>query len=198
MHTHVIRPSLVTSISTSKRACERGTATFSRLEQREKKRQRPDEYRFNLWDQDGRIHVRRYAGKQCLPECVIERHSGLTPGVMAWSIPGAIFQQDSARPHVSKTVRDFCSAQHMKLFPWHAYLPDISSIEHVWVLVGWRLPRYPHPAASKDELLLRIQEIWNSLPQVVIQNLFDSIPRRYQHLLQRVVATPNTDLGHLK
>ncbi|GFV42761.1 transposable element Tcb2 transposase [Trichonephila clavipes] len=27
-----------------------------------------DESRFNLWDHDGRIHVRRYTGEHCLPE----------------------------------------------------------------------------------------------------------------------------------
>ncbi|GFV52440.1 hypothetical protein TNCV_2771871 [Trichonephila clavipes] len=74
-------------------------------------------------DHDGRIRVRRYAGERCLPECVIERHSGLTPRVMVWGaisyhgrsnllriegIPGAIFQQDNAPPCVSKTVRDLC------------------------------------------------------------------------------------------
>ncbi|GFU39773.1 transposable element Tcb2 transposase [Trichonephila clavipes] len=43
-----------------------------------------EESRFNLWDHDGRIRVRRYAGERCLPECVIERHSGLTPAAMVW------------------------------------------------------------------------------------------------------------------
>ncbi|GFX57356.1 transposable element Tc1 transposase [Trichonephila clavipes] len=43
-----------------------------------------DESRFNLRYHDGRIRVRRYAGEGGLPECVIERHSGLTPGVMVW------------------------------------------------------------------------------------------------------------------
>ncbi|GFV47771.1 hypothetical protein TNCV_517701 [Trichonephila clavipes] len=33
---------------------------------------------------DGRIRVRIYASKRCLPECVIERHIGLKPGVMVW------------------------------------------------------------------------------------------------------------------
>ncbi|GFS59924.1 uncharacterized protein TNCV_3957231 [Trichonephila clavipes] len=42
------------------------------------------ESRFTLYDPDGRIRVRRYAGEYCLPQCVIERHSGLTSGVMAW------------------------------------------------------------------------------------------------------------------
>ncbi|GFU57541.1 transposable element Tc1 transposase [Trichonephila clavipes] len=100
-----------------------------------------DESSFNLRDHDGRIRVRRYAGECCLPECVIERHSGIIPGVIVWGaisyhgrsnllriegnlnsnrcvcavlqpevipflqgIPGAIFQQDNARPHVAKTV----------------------------------------------------------------------------------------------
>ncbi|GFW08360.1 transposable element Tc1 transposase [Trichonephila clavipes] len=77
--------------------------------------------RFNLWDHDGHVRVRRYAGERCLPECVIERHSGLAPRVM----------QDNARPHVAKTVRDFCSTQDMQLLPWPAYSLYMSPIEHV-------------------------------------------------------------------
>ncbi|GFT59901.1 transposable element Tc1 transposase [Trichonephila clavipes] len=131
-----------------------------------------DESRFNLWDHDGRIRVRRYAGERCLPECVIERHSGLTAKVIDWGaisypgrsnllriegnlnsnryvrevlqpevipflqcIPGAIFQKDNAGPHVGKTVRDFCSAQHMQFLPWPTYSLDMSPVEHVWDLV---------------------------------------------------------------
>ncbi|GFW18723.1 transposable element Tcb1 transposase [Trichonephila clavipes] len=58
----------------------------------------------------------------------------------------------------------------MQLLSWPAFSPNMSPIEQVWDLVGWRLARDPHPAASKDELLLRIQAIWNSLPQADIQN----------------------------
>ncbi|GFX45528.1 transposable element Tcb2 transposase [Trichonephila clavipes] len=96
-----------------------------------------DESRFNLWDHDGCIRVRRYACERCLPECVIELHSGLTLGV----------KHDNSHPHGVKTVRDFCSAQHMEFLPWPAYSPDMSPIEHVWDFVGRRLA----PAASKDE-----------------------------------------------
>ncbi|GFU95649.1 hypothetical protein TNCV_1213221 [Trichonephila clavipes] len=87
-------------------------------------------------------------------------------------------EQDNTHPHVAKTIRDFCSAQHMQLLPYLTYLPDKSPIEHVWDLVGRCLARDPRPAASKDELLLRIQAIWNSLPQADIRNLFDSMARR--------------------
>ncbi|GFW37119.1 transposable element Tcb1 transposase [Trichonephila clavipes] len=43
-----------------------------------------DESCFNLWEYDGRIRVRRSEGERCLPECVIERSSGLTPRVMVY------------------------------------------------------------------------------------------------------------------
>ncbi|GFV37051.1 transposable element Tc1 transposase [Trichonephila clavipes] len=105
-----------------------------------------EESRFNLWDHELQIRVRRYTGERCLPECVIERHNGLTPGVT----------QDNARPHVAKTDRDYCSAQHMQLLPWPVYSPDMSPIEQVWYLVGRRLARDRRSAASKDELLLLI------------------------------------------
>ncbi|GFX41102.1 transposable element Tcb1 transposase [Trichonephila clavipes] len=157
-----------------------------------------DESRFNLWDHDSPIRVRRYAGERCFPECVIERHSGLTPEVLVWvrfrnmddpicyelSIPGAIFQQDNdARPHVAMIVQDFCSAQRMQVLPWPAYSVDMSLIEHGWDLVVRRLALHSHPAASIYELLLHIQAIWNSLPQADIQNMFDSMPYRIVALI---------------
>ncbi|GFW97664.1 uncharacterized protein TNCV_685341 [Trichonephila clavipes] len=39
-------------------------------------------------------------------------------------------------PHIVKTVRDFCSGQHIQLHPWPANSPDMLPIEHVWDLVG--------------------------------------------------------------
>ncbi|GFX60873.1 transposable element Tcb1 transposase [Trichonephila clavipes] len=60
---------------------------------------------------------------------------------------------------------------------WPAYSLDMSHIESACDLIGRRLDGDPCPAASKDALLLRIQVIWNFLPQADIQNLFDSMPR---------------------
>ncbi|GFX89265.1 transposable element Tcb1 transposase [Trichonephila clavipes] len=136
-----------------------------------------DESRFNLWDHDGRIRVRRHSGERCLLECDIERHSG-TPNPSH-----AIFQQINDCPHVAKTVRDFFSTQHMQLLLWPAYSPDMSPIEPMWNLVGWRLARDPSSAASKHELFQHIQAIWNSLPQADFQNLFDTMPCRIAALI---------------
>ncbi|GFV23086.1 transposable element Tcb2 transposase [Trichonephila clavipes] len=119
-----------------------------------------DESRFNLWHHDGRIRVRRYAG-----------------------LPGAVFQQDNARPHVAKTVKSYLDSQQVQLLPWPAYSPDMSPIEHVWDIVGGRLARDLRPVVSIDEFWLRIQTIWNTLPQADIQNLFNSMPRRVAALI---------------
>ena len=61
----------------------------------------------------------------------------------------------------------------------------MSPIEHVWDLIGLRLGRDLRPAASKDELWLRIQAMWNSLPQADIKNLSDSKPRRIAAFIAR-------------
>ncbi|GFT19923.1 transposable element Tc1 transposase [Trichonephila clavipes] len=59
----------------------------------------------------------------------------------------------------------------------------MSPIEHVWDIVGESLARDLRPVVSTDELWLRIQTIWNTLPQADIQNLFNSIPRRVAALI---------------
>ncbi|GFW67513.1 transposable element Tc1 transposase [Trichonephila clavipes] len=115
-----------------------------------------DESRFNLWHHDGRIRVGRYAGERHIPECIIERHSGRTPGVMPQAIPflqelpGAVFQQDNTRPHVAKTVKSYLDSQQVQLLPWPAYSPDMSTIEHVWDIIGRRLACDLRPVASTD------------------------------------------------
>ncbi|GFS51020.1 transposable element Tc1 transposase [Trichonephila clavipes] len=105
-----------------------------------------------MWDYDGRIRVRRYAGERCLPECVIERYRGLTPGVMVWARSRSLLsrhQWSNLSAGQQKIVRDFYAAQHMQLLPWAAYSPDMSPTEHVWDFVGQRLARDLRPAASK-------------------------------------------------
>ncbi|GFW29739.1 transposable element Tc1 transposase [Trichonephila clavipes] len=110
---------------------------------------------------------------------VVQPESRSPPSRRHWSYLSA----DNAHPHVTKTIRDFCSAQHMQRLPWPVYSPDMSPIELVWDLVDRKCARDLRPAASKDELLLRIQARWNSLPQADIQNLFHFRSRRIERLI---------------
>ncbi|GFX04960.1 uncharacterized protein TNCV_2249431 [Trichonephila clavipes] len=69
-----------------------------------------------------------------------------------------MLRQDNACPHVAKTFRDFCLAQHMQLLPWRVFSPNMSLIQQVWDLVGQRLTRNPRPAASKVNVCCAYQQ----------------------------------------
>lgn len=43
-------------------------------------------------------------------------------------ISDAVFQQDNARAHVSRTEQAFVSAQPVSLLSWPVYSPDMSPI----------------------------------------------------------------------
>jgi hypothetical protein len=40
-------------------------------------------------------------------------------------------QQDNARPHIVRVVRDYLTQQHVDVLPWPAVSSDRSPIEHV-------------------------------------------------------------------
>ena len=116
---------------------------------------------------DGIVRVRRYRGERVLPQCIIQRHTARTPGIMVrgaigydcrshlvhiegnlnsdryireivepevlpllQSIPGAIFQQDNTRVHVSHTVQAFFSTQYCTVDALHCVRAAISRYEN--------------------------------------------------------------------
>ncbi|GFV84811.1 DDE_3 domain-containing protein [Trichonephila clavipes] len=44
--------------------------------------------------------------------------------------PGAIFQQDNARPHTARVAQVFL--RHFQTLPWPVRSLDLSPVEHVW------------------------------------------------------------------
>ncbi|GFX46101.1 transposable element Tcb1 transposase [Trichonephila clavipes] len=95
----------------------------------------------------------------------------LTPIVLSMlsSRPGAIYQQDNARPHTARLFQQ--CLQGYDVLPWPA--PDLSPIEHVWTL-----GRQLQPSRDTGELTAQMQRLWQDLPQGVISDLIESMPRR--------------------
>ncbi|UYV73714.1 hypothetical protein LAZ67_11000472 [Cordylochernes scorpioides] len=137
-----------------------------------------DESRFCLQHHDGRIRVWRHRGERMLNSCVLHRHTGPAPGIMVWGgigyhsrtplvriagtlnsqryiskgFPTAIFQQDNARPHVTRIVQRFFVNRQIELLPWPARSPDLSPIENMWSMIAQRLTQITSPAATQDQL----------------------------------------------
>ncbi|GFS82441.1 transposable element Tcb2 transposase [Trichonephila clavipes] len=87
-------------------------------------------------------------------------------------LPGAIFQQDNARPPIARVAQDFL--RHFQTLPWPARSPDLSPVEHVWDQLKRQMPS----CHSVHDLELAVQDLWGHLPQDNIRCLINSMPDR--------------------
>ncbi|GFU99717.1 transposable element Tcb2 transposase [Trichonephila clavipes] len=83
----------------------------------------------------------------------------LTPIVlpMLSSHPGAIYQQDNARPHTARLSQQ--CLQGYDVLPWPTRSPDLSPIENVWDALGRQLqpiPRYRRINCADAKTMARI------------------------------------------
>ncbi|GFU65273.1 uncharacterized protein TNCV_2226701 [Trichonephila clavipes] len=92
---------------------------------------------------------------------------------MLSSHPGAIYQQDNARPHTAtlpnNVFKDMTSYHGL---PGHQIF---SPIENVWDALGEGNCRGPE---IQGELTAQMQRLWQDLPQGVISDLIESMPRQ--------------------
>ncbi|GFU86232.1 transposable element Tcb2 transposase [Trichonephila clavipes] len=99
------------------------------------------ESRFVLGTDDNRVRVKRRPSYDRWSTLIVLRGTLtgqryvddiLRPHVGPFlnGLPGAIFQQDNARPHTARVVQDFL--RHFQTLPWPVRSPDLSPIEHVW------------------------------------------------------------------
>ncbi|GFV40854.1 uncharacterized protein TNCV_4391151 [Trichonephila clavipes] len=89
---------------------------------------------------------------------------------MLSSHPGAIYQQDNARPHTARLSQQ--CLQGYDVLPWPTRSPDLykECLE--------RAGRQLQPSRDTGELTAQMQRLWQDLPQGVISDLIESMPRR--------------------
>ncbi|GFU63367.1 DDE_3 domain-containing protein [Trichonephila clavipes] len=85
-------------------------------------------------------------------------------------LPGAIFQQDNARPHTARVTQDF--QRHFQTLPGPARSPDFSPVVHAWDQLKWQMPS----CHSVHDLELAVQDLWAHLPQDNITNQLNAGP----------------------
>ncbi|GFV31937.1 transposable element Tcb2 transposase [Trichonephila clavipes] len=103
---------------------------------------------------------------------VYECGGTLVSGPFLNGLPGAIFQQDNARPYTARVAQDFL--RHFETLTWPSRSSDLSPVEHV----GDQLKRQMPSCHSVHDLKLAVQDLWARLPQDNIRCLINSISNR--------------------
>jgi hypothetical protein len=91
----------------------------------------------------------------------------LTTVVVKLKAEDRLFQQDGARSHAAKTVKEYLQRKGVRFIDdWPPYAPEMNAIERVWKelheRVGLRTPQ------SQEELIEAAHAAWNELPQDII------------------------------
>ena len=70
----------------------------------------------------------------------------------------------------------------VELLEWPPQSPDLSYIEHLWDWVDRHIPlSQKKPVSSFRNAIF---ETWNQIPQELIDNLIESIPRRLEEVIK--------------
>lgn len=133
---------------------------------------------------EGKMDAEKY--KQILIHQAMPNIKALIEGetdYVAW-----VFQHDNDPKHKAHIVTDYLENKQeelgMKVLDWPSQSPDLNPIEHIWGYIKRKLKERVVKPQNLDQLYGHIQEEWGQIPQRVLNNLVESIPRRIQAVIK--------------
>lgn len=95
-----------------------------------------------------------------------------------------IFQQDNAKPHTSKSSKNWFETQKVKLLEWPSNSPDLNIMENIWGILVRRVFVNGRQFSTVKQLKDEIINAWDSITVEDIQNLVNSMPNRIFSLIK--------------
>ncbi|GFV57417.1 transposable element Tcb2 transposase [Trichonephila clavipes] len=104
------------------------------------------------------------------------------------SFPGEcpLYQDDNAPIHTAKIVQEWFAEHEGEVshLDWPTQTPDLNIIEHLWGYLESKLrARFP-PPSTISILETALHKEWLHIPLQVVHDLYASIPRRIQSVIQ--------------
>ena len=101
-------------------------------------------------------------------------------------IDDPIFMQDNSSIHTSHLAHQWFKENDWVTEKYPVYSPDLNPIEHIWAYMKCQLnKKYPNllnipgrPAVVKEALADALLEIWNGIPESLLESLYTSMPCR--------------------
>ena len=94
---------------------------------------------------------------------------------------GYSFQDDNAPVYTAKDVQEWLKTNKIKLLENQpSQSPDLNPIEYLWHELETRIRNRPNNIRNLKELEAALKEECDKIPQNVLINLIESMPRRIQ------------------
>lgn len=87
-----------------------------------------------------------------------------------------VFQQDKCRIHWTPLLMQYFADNNIDVMEWPPQSADFNPIEHLWSYLDSKVPITER--CNKTRFMAALIKTWEEIPQQLIDNLIDSIPRR--------------------
>lgn len=98
-----------------------------------------------------------------------------------------VFQHDRDPKHTANLVTAYLAKKQdelgFRVLDWPASPPDMNPIEHIWAYLKQQLRKRPVKPQNLDDLYNAIVDEWERIPQRILNNLVESMPRRIQAVI---------------
>ena len=96
----------------------------------------------------------------------------------------AVFQHDNDPKHTALGTKKWLSDHQINVLTWPPQSPDLNPIEHLWSELKRRIHQLGRKISNITELWDKVQDVWNEIPQDVIDGLYNTMTQRISDVIK--------------